>query len=163
MHSAVHAQIFPPCTVACRAGKIFYLDSGATSHKPQVVIDAVDRRRRIPTVPSNAAPTNSPPKQRSPTSAARDAHLVSAEAEEIVWTKNSTEALNFIAYALDDISRGRGESVIRGGRHRAERLRARQERMVNSERATILWSPVPNTMPISSRGKICAYAQARMR
>ncbi|UVJ56903.1 SufS family cysteine desulfurase [Trueperella pyogenes] len=132
MHSAVPRADFPALHRRMQGGeKLVYLDSGATSHKPQVVIDAVDRQETY----SNGAVKRGSHQLAAEATLAYEharasvARLVGAEAEEIVWTKNSTEALNFIAYALDDISRGRGESVIRGGRHHAERLRARQERM----------------------------------
>lgn len=57
------------------------------------------------------------------------ARLVGAMPDEIVWTKNSTEAINLIAYVIDDISRGRGESVVRGGRKQKERIETIQERL----------------------------------
>ncbi len=110
---------------------LVYLDSGATSPKPQAVMDAVTRQEMY---------SNGAVKRGSHTLAAEStvayeearasvARLVGAMPDEIVWTKNSTEAINLIAYVIDDISRGRGESVVRGGRKQKERIETIQERL----------------------------------
>ena len=110
---------------------LVYLDSGATSQKPQAVMDAVTRQEMY---------SNGAVKRGSHTLAAEStvayeearasvARLVGAMPDEIVWTKNSTEAINLIAYVIDDISRGRGESVVRGGRKQKERIETIQERL----------------------------------
>ncbi|VEI12344.1 cysteine desulfurase [Trueperella bialowiezensis] len=110
---------------------LVYLDSGATSQKPQAVIDAVVRQETYSNGAVNRGSHTLAAEATVAYEQAREsvARLVGAEPEEIVWTKNSTEALNLIAYVIDDISRGRGQSVLRGGRKQKERLAAIHERL----------------------------------
>ena len=136
MHSVAPREDFPVLQRRMQGGEaLVYLDSGATSQKPQVVIDAVDRQE----LHHNGAVKRGSHQLAAESTEAYEgarasvARFVGADTDEIVWTKNSTEALNLVAYAFDDISRGRGESVIRGGRKHAEKLRRAQERMTLRE------------------------------
>lgn len=101
---------FPILRERVNGHPLVYLDSGATSQRPQAVIDAeVDFA-----VHHNSA-------------VHRGAHTLAAEAtelfenartavasfvgvghDEIVWTSNATEGLNLIAYAISNASAGRG-------------------------------------------------------
>lgn len=95
---------FPILTRLGRGGKpIAYLDWAATSQKPQAVIDAMTRFY----FEHNGAVNRGTHVLADESSEifyqgrASLADFVGANCpEEIVWTKNSTEALNLIAYAL---------------------------------------------------------------
>ncbi|WP_312886757.1 cysteine desulfurase [Actinocrinis puniceicyclus] len=94
---------FPILDRTVRGGKrLVYLDSGATSQKPVQVLDA----EREFLLSSNAAvhrgahqlseeATGVYEKARN-----RVAEFVGAASEELVFTKNATEAINLVAYAI---------------------------------------------------------------
>ncbi|MDY6143602.1 MAG: cysteine desulfurase [Arcanobacterium sp.] len=92
-----------------QGGQLVYLDSGATAQKPQSVIDAVTRQELY----SNGAVARGSHELAEDSTVAfenaRDkvARFINAEPGEIAWTKNSTEALNLIAYAMNNTSLGR--------------------------------------------------------
>ena len=93
---------FPILSRKVRGVPLVYLDSGATSQKPSVVLDA--ERRYYET--SNAAVHRG---AHALAEEATDAYesarsiiagFVGAQPDEIVFTKNATEAINLVAYAF---------------------------------------------------------------
>ncbi|MGV9184808.1 cysteine desulfurase [Arcanobacterium canis] len=118
MTACAPREDFPILQRTVADGKpLVYLDSGATSQKPQVVIDAVNR---IELYSNGAVKRGSHQLAAEATVAyeqAREkvARFVGADVDEIVWTKNSTEALNLIAYSLGNASLGRGSESLRLG------------------------------------------------
>jgi cysteine desulfurase/selenocysteine lyase len=88
-----------------RDGKpLVYLDSGATSHKPRQVLDA---ERAFYEQHNSAVHRGAHQLAEEATDAfesAREtvAHFIRAEAQEVVFTKNATEALNLVAYAFSN-------------------------------------------------------------
>jgi cysteine desulfurase / selenocysteine lyase len=94
---------FPILARTVREGKkLVYLDSGATSHRPTQVLDA--ERRFLET--SNAAVHRGAHQlAEEATDAyeharARIADFVGASPDELVFTKNATEGINLVAYAM---------------------------------------------------------------
>ncbi|MFN8126382.1 MAG: cysteine desulfurase [Candidatus Nanopelagicales bacterium] len=94
---------FPILSRTVRDGKrLVYLDSGATSHKPRAVLDA--ERAFLET--SNAAAHRGAHQLAEEATEAYEgaradmAAFVGAAADEIVFTKNATEALNLVAYGF---------------------------------------------------------------
>lgn len=88
--------------------RLVYLDSGATSQKPNAVIDAEANFYR-----NNNAAVHRGAHQlaEEATEAYEGARLIvadflSAESEEIVFTKSATESLNLLAYAIGNASEG---------------------------------------------------------
>lgn len=85
---------------------LVYLDSGATSQKPQVVIDA----ERAYYEQSNAAVHRGAhflaeeATEQFEQARARIATFVGAPTRELVFTRNGTEALNLVAYSLANAS-----------------------------------------------------------
>ena len=83
---------------------LVYLDSGATSHKPLAVLDA----ERDFLVTANSAPhRGAHALSEEATEAYEDARRVVARfvggrEDEVVFTKNATEALNLVAYAFSN-------------------------------------------------------------
>lgn len=100
---------FPIFSRTIRDGKkLVYLDSGATSQKPQVVIDAeVDFYAK-----HNAAAHRGAHQLAEEATemfeASREtvASFLGAKSEEIVFTKSATESLNLLAYAFSNAEPG---------------------------------------------------------
>ena len=132
--------------------QLVYLDSGATSQKPLQVLDA--ERDFLTTAQRRGAPRRAPagrgghrrlrgrPRRRSPT-------FVGARPDELVFTKNATEALNLVAYA----------NATAKAQHGARCPTAPSASC--SARATRSSSPSWSTTPTSSRGRSCADAPVR--
>jgi cysteine desulfurase/selenocysteine lyase len=96
---------FPILTRTVRDGKrLVYLDSGATSQKPRSVLDA--ERWFYENI--NAAPHRGAHQLAEEATGAYEAAratiagFIGAAAEEVVFTRNSTEAINLVAYALSN-------------------------------------------------------------
>ncbi|WP_283614219.1 cysteine desulfurase [Mycolicibacterium poriferae] len=86
------------------ANQLAYLDSGATSQKPLAVLDA---EREFLTTSYGAVHRGAHQLMEEATDAyeqGRDdiAAFVGARADELVFTKNATEALNLVSYVLGD-------------------------------------------------------------
>jgi cysteine desulfurase / selenocysteine lyase len=88
-----------------RDGKpLVYLDSGATSHKPRQVLDA---ERAFYETQNSAVHRGAHQLAEEATDAfegAREtvARFIGAQTQEVVFTKNATEALNLVAYAFSN-------------------------------------------------------------
>ncbi|TNC23006.1 cysteine desulfurase [Amycolatopsis alkalitolerans] len=102
--AAVRAD-FPILSRTVRDGKpLVYLDSGATSQRPRQVLDA--ERKFLET--SNAAVHRGAHQlAEEATDAyeyarARTAEFVGADPAELVFTKNATEGINLVAYAMSN-------------------------------------------------------------
>ncbi len=96
---------FPILGRAVRGGNhLIYLDSGATSQKPRVVLDA---ERDFYTIRNAAAHRGAHLLGEEATDAyenarARIAAFLHAEPGEIIFTKSATEAVNLVAYAMSN-------------------------------------------------------------
>ncbi|MGO1714457.1 SufS family cysteine desulfurase [Ancrocorticia populi] len=102
---------FPILSRTVRGGApLVYLDSGATSQRPQRVLDAV---RAMDVEHNGAVKRGAHQLAEEATLAyegARDsvARFVGVDADEIVWTSGTTQSINLLAYAMSDASVGRG-------------------------------------------------------
>ncbi|KRE62753.1 SufS family cysteine desulfurase [Nostocoides sp. Soil756] len=102
---------FPILSRTVRGGHpLVYLDSGATSHKPRVVLDA---ERHFYEHTNAAVHRGAHQLSEEGTEAyenAREtiARFIGAPASEIVFTRNATEALNLVAYAFSNGAHGGG-------------------------------------------------------
>ncbi|HMO09993.1 MAG TPA: SufS family cysteine desulfurase [Actinotalea sp.] len=108
--AAVRAD-FPLLARTVRGGRpLVYLDSAATSQKPEVVIDA---ELEFYTVRNAAVHRGAHQLAEEATAAYEQAReevaaLVGAPADELVWTPGATAGLNLLAYAMSNASLGRG-------------------------------------------------------
>lgn len=93
---------------------LVYLDSTATSQKPQVVIEAMDAFQ---------SETNANPHRgiyqlaEAATSAYEQARVtvarfLGAEPQQLVWTRNATEAINLVARAWGAVNLGPKDTVV---------------------------------------------------
>ncbi len=100
---------FPIFTRTIRDGKnLVYLDSGATSQKPQVVIDAeVDfYAKHNAAAHRGAHQLAEEATEMFEASRQTVADFLGAKSEEIVFTKSATESLNLLAYSFSNAEPG---------------------------------------------------------
>ncbi len=96
---------FPILSRSVRGGKpLVYLDSGATSQKPRQVLDA---ERGFYEQHNSAVHRSAHQLAKEATDAFESARrtisrFIGAPAQEVVFTKNATEALNLVAYAFSN-------------------------------------------------------------
>jgi cysteine desulfurase/selenocysteine lyase len=108
--AAVRAD-FPLLERTVRGGRsLVYLDSAATSQKPQVVLDAeVDfYEQRNAAVHRGAHQLAEEATEAFEQARAAVAEFVGASDGEIVWQPGATAAINVVAYAFSNASLGRG-------------------------------------------------------
>jgi cysteine desulfurase / selenocysteine lyase len=102
--AAIRAD-FPILSRVMRGGKqLAYLDSGATSQRPVQVLDA---EREFLTTFNGAVHRGAHQLMEESTDAYEQARagiagFVGADTDELVFTKNATESLNLVSYALGD-------------------------------------------------------------
>ena len=101
---------FPTLKQTVGGHPLVYLDSAATSLKPQVVIDTERKfyeeqnsavHRGAHTLAANAT-------ELFENARATVAQFVGANANEIVWTSNTTAAINLVCYSISNATAGRG-------------------------------------------------------
>ncbi|GIJ00217.1 cysteine desulfurase/selenocysteine lyase [Sediminihabitans luteus] len=113
--AAVRAD-FPILDRSVRGGKpLVYLDSGATSQKPDPVLDAEQDFyvRRNAAVHRGAHQLAEEATEAFEDARARVARFVGADVGEIVWTSGATAAINLVTYALSNATLGRGGEAAR--------------------------------------------------
>lgn len=100
---------FPIFDRTIRDGKrLVYLDSGATSQKPQVVIDAELDFYRLHNAAVHRGAHQLAEEATDIYEGAREivAQFIGASVDEVVFTKSATESLNLIAYAMGNAAAG---------------------------------------------------------
>jgi cysteine desulfurase/selenocysteine lyase len=107
---------FPILATTNRHGKpLVYLDSAATSLKPQAVIDAADAYNREYSSNIHRGIYEIAERATTAYEAARASvgKLINApEPAEIVFVRNATEAINLVAYSWGRRNIGRGDSIV---------------------------------------------------
>jgi cysteine desulfurase/selenocysteine lyase len=112
--AAVKAQ-FPILSRVIDGAPLHYLDSANTSQKPRAVIDAMTSFTETSYAPINRSAYRLAAEATEAYEQARAtvARFVNAgHADEIVFTKNATEALNLVAKAWGGAHLGRGDVVV---------------------------------------------------
>lgn len=107
--ASVIAQDFPILSRKIRDGKrLVYLDSGATSQKPNVVIDAQNDFYRLHNAAAHRGAHQLAEEATDALEGARQivASFISAYVDEVVFTRGATEALNLVAYAMGNAEKG---------------------------------------------------------
>lgn len=106
---------FPVLTRSINGHPLVYLDSANTSQKPLSVVDAM----RVHLLEHNANVARAMHTLGAEASAAfegaraRVAGFIGASAEEVVFTKNASEALNLAAYSLGSLLKlGPGDEIV---------------------------------------------------
>jgi len=110
---------FPILSRTVREGRpLVYLDSGATSQKPSIVLDAEREFYELHNAAVHRGAHQLAEEATDAFEAARAAvaGFIGADAGEIVFTKNATEGINLVAYAMSNSSVGsatEGEAAAR--------------------------------------------------
>ncbi|GAA2980535.1 cysteine desulfurase/selenocysteine lyase [Microbacterium terrae] len=107
--AAIRAD-FPLLAEQVNGQPLVYLDSGATSQKPQAVIDAevAFLTRSNAAVHRGAHTLAAEATELFEDARAAVAGFVGAQPEQLVWTSGATAGLNLVAYAIGNASVGRG-------------------------------------------------------
>ena len=104
-----------PIFATPRDKKLLYLDSAATSQKPQAVLDAMDRyyrtcnaniHRGVYRIAEEATALYEDARRRF----AKFIHAASPR--EVIFTRNSTEAINLVAYAWGRANLKSGDAIV---------------------------------------------------
>lgn len=97
-----------------RGKPLIYLDSAATSQKPQTVIDTLSTyyseynaniHRGVYEIAGRATEAFESARERV-------ARFINAVPGELVWTRNTTESINLVAYAWGDTNVKRGDVIL---------------------------------------------------
>jgi cysteine desulfurase/selenocysteine lyase len=105
---------FPILKRQVHGKRLVYLDSAASAQKPQSVLDAMDRayrefyanvHRGVYTIAEEATAAYEGAR-------AKVAALLAAPTEEIVFTKNVTEAINLVAYSWARANLVEGDAIV---------------------------------------------------
>lgn len=103
------AKDFPILGRTIRDGKkLVYLDSGATSQKPNSVIDAESNFYRLHNAAAHRGAHQLAEEATTAMENARAivARFIGADVNEVVFTKSATESLNLVAYAMGNAAAG---------------------------------------------------------
>ena len=103
------AKDFPILGRTIRDGKrLVYLDSGATSQKPNVVIDAESNFYRLHNAAVHRGAHQLAEEATDAYEGARTivANFLNAHVDEVVFTKSATESLNLVSYAMGNAAPG---------------------------------------------------------
>lgn len=115
------AKDFPILDRTIRDGKrLVYLDSGATSQKPNVVIEAESNFYRLHNAAVHRGAHQLAEEATDAYEGAREivATFLNASVDEIIFTKSATESLNLISYAMSNAAPGNrfhlqaGDSIV---------------------------------------------------
>jgi len=162
---------FPILSRVMRGGKqLAYLDSGATSQKPLQVLDA---ERQFLTTANGAVHRGAHQLMEESTDAYEQgrediATFVGADSDELVFTKNATEAINLVSYALGDDrferSVGPGDVIVTTELEHHANLIPWQE-LARRTGATLRWYSVTedgridlDSLELDERVKVVAFS-----
>jgi cysteine desulfurase/selenocysteine lyase len=170
---------FPLLSRTVREGKpLVYLDSGATSQRPRQVLDAERTflERHNAAVHRGAHQLAEEATDAYESARARIAGFVGAATDEVVFTKNATEGINLVAYAMSnagapgtpEVSRrfalGPGDEIVVTEMEHHANLVPWQE-LCRRTGATLRWYPVTDEgrldldgLVLGERTKLVAFA-----
>ena len=107
--AATIAKDFPIFDRTIRDGKrLVYLDSGATSQKPNAVIDAESNFYRLTNAAVHRGAHQLAEEATDAYEGAREivAQFLNAHVDEVIFTKSATESLNLVSYAIGNAAAG---------------------------------------------------------
>ena len=113
------AEDFPILSRTVRDGKrLVYLDSGATSQKPNVVIEAESNFYRMHNSAVHRGAHQLAEEATDAFEGARSivANFIGADVDDVIFTKSATESLNLVAYAMGNAETGNRFHLSTGDR-----------------------------------------------
>ena len=114
--AAIQAD-FPILREPVRGGRLAYLDNGATTQKPEVVLQSLDGYYRHQNANVHRAVHDLAERATTAYEGARDriAAFFKATREEIVFTRGTTEAINLVAYSFLEPRLQPGDEILLTG------------------------------------------------
>lgn len=111
--TALRAQ-FPILSQTVRGKPLVYLDNGATTQKPEAVIEAIDRyyRECNSNVHRGAHYLSDVATEHFEGARQQVADFINAEREEIIWTRGTTESINLVANSYGASLKAGDEIII---------------------------------------------------
>src|SRR5690554_4256202 len=111
--TALRAQ-FPILSQTVRGKPLVYLDNGATTQKPEAVIEALDRyyREHNSNVHRGAHYLSDVATEHFESARQQVANFINAEREEIIWTRGTTESINLVASSYGASLKADDEIII---------------------------------------------------
>jgi len=105
---------FPILTREINGYPLVYLDSAATSQKPKSVIEAISRYYETNNANVHRGAHTMGDESTQALEEAREtvARFVGGESEEVVFVRNTTEALNLVAYAWEQDNLHKGDLIL---------------------------------------------------
>lgn len=134
---------FPVFTRTIRDGKrLVYLDSGATSQKPSVVIDREAEVYRFHTAAAHRGAHQLAEESTEILESSRQiiADFIGAQSDDVIITKSATESLNLLAYSLTSSIREGDRIVVSEMEHHANLIPWQQ--LAQRARADLAWFEV---------------------
>lgn len=97
-----------------RGKRLVYLDSAATSQKPQSVIDSIVNYYSQYNANIHRGVYEIAERATAEFEAAREkvASFFNARTQELIWTRNTTEAINLVSYSWGVQNVGRGDAIL---------------------------------------------------
>ncbi|MDN2481875.1 aminotransferase class V-fold PLP-dependent enzyme [Vibrio agarivorans] len=107
---------FPALSQSVNQQPLIYLDSAATTQKPQCVIDVISHYYSQQNANVHRGSHSLTANATSQFEAARDtiAQFIGAQSKEIIWTRGATEALNLIAQTYARSNLVAGDEILVG-------------------------------------------------
>jgi len=105
---------FPILKRKVNGHNLVYLDSGATSQKPEIVIETMSKYYRETNANINRGvyEMSVASTQMVEESRKKVADLIGGRAEEIIFTRNTTESINLVAYAWGEDNIHEGDAIV---------------------------------------------------
>lgn len=106
---------FPALQQRSRGHDLIYFDSGATSQKPQSVLDATTNYYERDNANVHRGAHDLAQRATDAYEGARDtvaAFINAYSRNEVVWTRGATEAINLVAHAWGDTHVGEGDEIV---------------------------------------------------
>ncbi|HOX96494.1 MAG TPA: SufS family cysteine desulfurase [Candidatus Woesebacteria bacterium] len=105
---------FPVLNRQIHGQQLVYLDSGATSQKPEVVIEAMNKYYRETNANINRGVYEMSVESTEMVEETRKkvAEFIGGRQEEVIFTRNTTESINLVAYAWGDENVNEGDAVV---------------------------------------------------
>lgn len=105
---------FPILKRKIKGRDLIFMDSGATSQKPEMVIEAIDSyyRNNNANVHRGVYELSVESTQMMDEARANVASLIGAKYEEVIFTRNTSESINLVMYSWGEENVKNGEAVV---------------------------------------------------
>ena len=140
---------FPALRQKIYGKNLIYFDNGATSQKPQVVIDAINRYYAVENANIHRGVHYLSQRATTEFEASRiriQKHLNARKSEEIIFTKGATDSINLVAYSYGELLNKGDEIIISAMEHHGNIV---PWQMLCARKGLVL-----KVIPINTKGEI---------